>query len=195
MVLDLKELKEILEREVMQRMDHRHLNKEVPELKGQIPTCENIARVIWNLLDPKSRRENCTACGFTKIPISSPIVIATARERAYEQRDAAYRARTPLSFFRVAPPAQFQIERQRKQPRLRQVQQSVWPWPQLHRGIRVSGKINRDTGMISNLADLDKFVNEKVIEPFDHRSLNEEVAEFRNTVRQRKSFASKFLSA
>ena len=38
MVLDLKELKEILEREVMQRMDHRHLNYEVPELSGQIPT-------------------------------------------------------------------------------------------------------------------------------------------------------------
>ncbi len=53
MVLDLKELKEILEREVMQRMDHRHLNFEVAELAGQIPTCENIARVIWQLLEPK----------------------------------------------------------------------------------------------------------------------------------------------
>ena len=53
MVLDLKELKEILEREVMQRMDHRFLNYEVAELKGQIPTCENIARVIWELLEPK----------------------------------------------------------------------------------------------------------------------------------------------
>jgi 6-pyruvoyltetrahydropterin/6-carboxytetrahydropterin synthase len=52
MVLDLKELKEILEREIMRRMDHRHLNHEVPELKGQIPTCENISRVIWNLLEP-----------------------------------------------------------------------------------------------------------------------------------------------
>lgn len=48
--------------------------------------------------------------------------------------------------------------------------------------IRLSGKINRDTGMISNLADLDKFVNEKVIEPFDHHSLNEEIPEFRSTV-------------
>src|SRR5256884_726193 len=53
MVLDLKELKEILEREVMQRMDHRHLNYEVPELAGQIPTCENVARVIWQLLEPR----------------------------------------------------------------------------------------------------------------------------------------------
>lgn len=53
MVLDLKELKEILEREVMARMDHRHLNYEVAELQGQIPTCENIARVIWTLLEPR----------------------------------------------------------------------------------------------------------------------------------------------
>ena len=53
MVLDLKELKEILQREVMERMDHRHLNYEVPELAGQIPTCENIAAVIWKLLEPK----------------------------------------------------------------------------------------------------------------------------------------------
>jgi len=51
MVLDLKELKDILEREVMHRMDHRFLNYEVAELKGQIPTCENIARAIWELLD------------------------------------------------------------------------------------------------------------------------------------------------
>ena len=53
MVLDLSELKRILEREVMQRMDHRHLNYEVPELAGLIPTCENVARVIWELLEPK----------------------------------------------------------------------------------------------------------------------------------------------
>ena len=48
--------------------------------------------------------------------------------------------------------------------------------------VRFSGEINQDTGMISNLADLDKFVNEKVVQPFDHRSLNEEVPEFKKTV-------------
>ena len=37
----------------MERLDHRHLNYEVPELAGQIPTCENIAAMIWGLLEPK----------------------------------------------------------------------------------------------------------------------------------------------
>jgi 6-pyruvoyltetrahydropterin/6-carboxytetrahydropterin synthase len=53
MVLDLKELKEILQREIVERMDHRFLNYEVPELAGQIPTCETIASLIWKLLEPK----------------------------------------------------------------------------------------------------------------------------------------------
>jgi len=56
MVLDLKELKQILQTEIIERMDHRFLNYEVPELAGQIPTCENIATLIWRLLEPKIRR-------------------------------------------------------------------------------------------------------------------------------------------
>lgn len=48
--------------------------------------------------------------------------------------------------------------------------------------VRFSGEIDPATGMISNLADLDSFVNKHVIEPLDHRSLNEEVPVFRNTV-------------
>jgi 6-pyruvoyltetrahydropterin/6-carboxytetrahydropterin synthase len=52
----LKELKDLLQREVVDRMDHRHLNHEVPELAGQIPTCENIAAAIWLLLMPKITR-------------------------------------------------------------------------------------------------------------------------------------------
>jgi 6-pyruvoyltetrahydropterin/6-carboxytetrahydropterin synthase len=37
-------------------MDHRFLNYEVPELAGQIPTCENIAAAIWRLLAPRIRQ-------------------------------------------------------------------------------------------------------------------------------------------
>ena len=48
--------------------------------------------------------------------------------------------------------------------------------------VRLSGSIDPATGMISNLTDLDSFVNEYVIEPFDRRSLNEEVPEFQKTV-------------
>jgi len=52
-VVDLKELKEILEREVVSVYDHRHLNLEVPEFKTMVPTTENIAVAIWRRLEGK----------------------------------------------------------------------------------------------------------------------------------------------
>ena len=48
--------------------------------------------------------------------------------------------------------------------------------------VSFSGEVDPATGMIANLADLDGFVEHQIIEPFDHRYLNEEVATFRETV-------------
>ena len=53
MVLDLKELKEILNREVVEPYDHRFLNYEVPPFDHVVPTVENIARDIWGRLERK----------------------------------------------------------------------------------------------------------------------------------------------
>ena len=54
-VIDLKDLKEIMSREVLDGMDHRHLNEEVPEFRDRIPTTENLAIAIWNRLVDKVR--------------------------------------------------------------------------------------------------------------------------------------------
>ena len=52
-VVDLKQLKGVLTREVLDAMDHRFLNREVPEFANQIPTTENLAIAIWQRLEPK----------------------------------------------------------------------------------------------------------------------------------------------
>lgn len=52
-VVDLKELKDILEREVVSVYDHRHLNLEIPDFRTTIPTTENIAVAIWRRLAGK----------------------------------------------------------------------------------------------------------------------------------------------
>jgi 6-pyruvoyltetrahydropterin/6-carboxytetrahydropterin synthase len=48
--------------------------------------------------------------------------------------------------------------------------------------VNVSGTVDPATGMIANLAELDNFVEREVIEVVDHRSLNEDVAAFRDVV-------------
>lgn len=62
MVLDLKELKEILNRQVVEPYDHRFLNYEVPPFDRVIPTTENIARDIWQRLAPHLSSEKSKMC-------------------------------------------------------------------------------------------------------------------------------------
>lgn len=52
-VVDLKDLKDILNREVIEALDHRFLNKEVPEFRHAIPTTENLAIAVWKRLEGK----------------------------------------------------------------------------------------------------------------------------------------------
>ncbi len=52
-VMDLKWLKDLMEKEVLAAYDHRHLNLEVPEFAKAIPTTENIAIASWKRLAPK----------------------------------------------------------------------------------------------------------------------------------------------
>ncbi|MET0392009.1 MAG: 6-carboxytetrahydropterin synthase [Chitinophagaceae bacterium] len=51
-VMDMKELSELIRREVHERFDHRNLNLDTEEFSRLNPTAENIAIVIYNLLRP-----------------------------------------------------------------------------------------------------------------------------------------------
>lgn len=50
MVMDLAELQRVLDREVMARFDHRDLVDDTSFFEKTVPTPENLALVIWNLL-------------------------------------------------------------------------------------------------------------------------------------------------
>jgi 6-pyruvoyltetrahydropterin/6-carboxytetrahydropterin synthase len=44
--------------------------------------------------------------------------------------------------------------------------------------VTLTGEIDLYTGFVYDIADLKKIINEEVIEPFDHRNLNLDTAEF-----------------
>ncbi len=52
-VYDLKKLADLIDECVIEKMDHRNLNLDVPEFKNLNPTAENIVVVIYNLLREK----------------------------------------------------------------------------------------------------------------------------------------------
>ena len=51
-VMDMKELSDIIKREVVERFDHKNLNLDTVEFKNLNPTAENIAVVIYTILRP-----------------------------------------------------------------------------------------------------------------------------------------------
>ncbi|PWL37295.1 6-pyruvoyl tetrahydrobiopterin synthase [Flagellimonas aquimarina] len=51
-VMDLKVLKDLIKEHVEEALDHKNLNKDVPEFEDLNPTAENIAVVIWNKIRP-----------------------------------------------------------------------------------------------------------------------------------------------
>jgi 6-pyruvoyltetrahydropterin/6-carboxytetrahydropterin synthase len=61
MVVDLRWLKQIVERHVVDHVDHRNLNSDVPFLRGVMPTAENLARCFWErLAGPLGERARLT---------------------------------------------------------------------------------------------------------------------------------------
>jgi 6-pyruvoyltetrahydropterin/6-carboxytetrahydropterin synthase len=51
-VIDLAQVKAIVNREVVDKADHRNFNLEVDFMRGVIPTTENIVVGMWRVLEP-----------------------------------------------------------------------------------------------------------------------------------------------
>lgn len=51
-LIDMKDLKRVIADRVVDEVDHRHLNLDVPWLDGINPTAENLARVFFERIEP-----------------------------------------------------------------------------------------------------------------------------------------------
>ncbi len=54
-VIDLKHLRDILERKVISKVDHRNLNIDVDFMAGKLTSSENFAVGIWNQIESEIR--------------------------------------------------------------------------------------------------------------------------------------------
>jgi 6-pyruvoyltetrahydropterin/6-carboxytetrahydropterin synthase len=55
-LIDLKILKEMIQKEVTEKFDHKNLNLDCKEFQNIIPTAENMSIVFWNILRGKLDR-------------------------------------------------------------------------------------------------------------------------------------------
>ena len=59
-VMDLSAIRDVVMREVIDKVDHRNLNLDVDFLQGIIPTTENIIVACWRVLEPALRPARLT---------------------------------------------------------------------------------------------------------------------------------------
>ena len=59
-VMDLSRLKRLLTKHILDKVDHKNLNKDVPFMQGVLPSSENFAIAIWNEIEPHLRLPNAS---------------------------------------------------------------------------------------------------------------------------------------
>lgn len=58
-VMDLRKLNDIVEENVVSKVDHKNLNMDVDFMMGINPTTENLAEQFWNEIESKIKYNNC----------------------------------------------------------------------------------------------------------------------------------------
>ena len=67
-VMNLAQLKDILNEEVVDACDHRNLNEDVPFLKGVIPSTENLVIAFWQRIEPRIKAGRLHAVRLYETP-------------------------------------------------------------------------------------------------------------------------------
>ncbi len=144
MVINLFDLKRVL-LDVIEEFDHKNLNLDMPYFRDQIPTSENLARVLWTKL-------------ATQKDIGSLHTI-----RLYEDEDlyAEVTAEAGLETAGVTRRYAFTAVQDGNQGR---------EWDCF---VTVHGRIDPVTGMVTDLGALNRLVQDKVIKTFDRRDLRD----------------------
>ena len=65
MIINLKSLSDIIKEEILDKVDHKNLNIDVPFLEGVITTTENVTIKFWEVLENRLKQDN-----ICKLPVS-----------------------------------------------------------------------------------------------------------------------------
>ncbi|MGH7250225.1 MAG: 6-carboxytetrahydropterin synthase [Nitrospiraceae bacterium] len=170
MVVNLYDLKQVL-KQVLEEFDHKHLNLDTPYFKGKIPTTENIAGVLWRMLAARPEIGPLEKVRlFEDEDLFAEITAADVGGGGPEIARASVTRRYYFSAAHRVHSGQLSAAENRRL-------YGKCDSPNAHGhnyelSVRVRGKINPDTGMVTDIPTLDRLVQELVVQRFDHQDLN-----------------------
>lgn len=170
MVLNLSDVKQVIKREVTSQLDFSYLNEAWEEFQQTLPTTENMARVIWQRLAP---------------------YLPLVRIQLFEHPElwAEYEGNHMEAYLTLS--THFSAAHRLALPTLTLEQNSEiygkcarinGHGHNYHVEITIKGEIDPRTGMIADLGQLQKIVDDQVVEPLDHTFLNKDIPYFAQIV-------------
>ncbi|HEU4752629.1 MAG TPA: 6-carboxytetrahydropterin synthase [Armatimonadota bacterium] len=176
MVVNISDIKPLLEREVVQPLDGQFLTAEHPLMAGRIPCAETLARWIWNRLEDAAARDRIPA-RLERVRLmeyrrlwadcfrgeNGPMVTLT---RTYEFA-AAHRLDSP------------HLSAAENRELFGKCNNPNGHGHNYELEVTVGGEPDPRTGFLIDLGLLDRVVNEQVVDRYDHRHLNLDIEEFR----------------
>jgi 6-pyruvoyltetrahydropterin/6-carboxytetrahydropterin synthase len=170
MVQNLSHVKQVIKDEVTNQLNYSYLNDIWLEFQQTLPTTENIARVIWQRLQPHLPLVNIKL-------YEHPELWADYRGKDME---ASLTVKTHFSAaHRLALPHLSLAENTEIYGKCARVNGHGHNY---HLEVTVTGKIDDRTGMLVDLGALQNVIDEYVVEPFDHTFLNKDIAYFEEVV-------------
>lgn len=170
MVENLSTVKKVIKKEVTSQLDYSYLNDAWSEFSETLPTTENIARVIWQKLAPH--------LPLVDIQLyESPELWTNYRGNNME---AALTIKTHFSAaHRLAKPELSLEENTEIYGKCARVNGHGHNY---HLEVSVVGQIDSRTGMLVDLGELQRVIDELVVEPMDHTFLNKDIPYFAEVV-------------
>ncbi len=170
MVLNLSDVKQIVEREVISQLDFSYLNDVWVEFQQTLPTTENIARVIWQRLAPYLPLVRVQLFESSELWAD---YMGNGME-AYLTISTHFSAAHRLAHPDLSEEKNFEIYGKCARPH--------GHGHNYHLEVTVRGEIDSRTGMIVDLGALKQAIADYVVEPFDHTFLNKDIPYFAEVV-------------
>lgn len=170
MVENLSVVKKVIQREITDQLDYGYLNQVWPEFQQTLPTTENIARVIWQRLAPYLSLVNIQLFEHPELWADYQGNGMEASLTVKTHFSAAHR----LALNELSYEQNCEIYGKCARPH--------GHGHNYHLEVSVTGEIDSRTGMIVDLGELQKIINDYIVEPFDHTFLNKDIAYFAEVV-------------
>lgn len=174
MVVNIKTIDDVLKHEIVSLLDGKSLNDEVPHFGNQSPTTENILRFIWDTL---------VKPGVLPLEAKLKGIRLDETETLYGELDE--HKMTLTRTYEFAASHRLHVPTYSGDQNIALFGKCNNPAGHGHNyvlEVTVSGELDAHTGMMVSLEELDKKVNELVVDRYDHKHLNEDIPEFKDKV-------------